>query len=88
MSVCLPTVYSSSHQVAAEIAAPLSQTKKITMISSGKGDVGAAKLTTEVLDIMEKLPKVVEDLTGVDVTKVRTYGEVSIGMCGQTWFNQ
>lgn len=56
--------------MAAEIAAPLSQVKKITMVSSGKGGVGAAKLTTEVLDIMEKLPKVVEELTGVDVTKV------------------
>jgi hypothetical protein len=40
----------------AEIAAPLAQTKKITMVSSGKGDVGVEKLTGEVLDIMEKLP--------------------------------
>ena len=32
-------------QVAAEVAAPLSQAKKITMASSGKGDVGVSKLT-------------------------------------------
>jgi len=57
-------------QVAAEIAAPLSQTKKVTMVSIGKGDVGAAKLTTEVLDVVEKIPNVVEGLTGVNITKV------------------
>lgn len=58
-------------KVAAEIAAPLAQTKKITMVSSGKGDVGVEKLTGEVIDIMEKLPGVVQRLTGVDIGKVR-----------------
>lgn len=57
--------------MAAEIAAPLSQAKKITMVSTGKGEMGAAKLTGEVLQIMEKLPKVVEGMTGVDMSKVR-----------------
>ena len=57
-------------QVAAEVAAPLSQTKKVTMVSMGKGDVGAAKLTTEVLDVVERIPNVVEGLTGVNITKV------------------
>ncbi|KAK3589254.1 hypothetical protein CHS0354_008319 [Potamilus streckersoni] len=56
-------------KIAAEIAAPLSQTKKITMVSSGKGDVGAYKLTGEVLGIMEKLPSVVESLTGISIQK-------------------
>lgn len=56
-------------KVAAEVAAPLSQTKKITMVSCGKGEMGAAKLTGEVLLIMEKLPKVVEGMTGVDMSK-------------------
>ncbi|KAL3870452.1 hypothetical protein ACJMK2_038516 [Sinanodonta woodiana] len=56
-------------KIAAEIAAPLSQAKKITMVSSGKGDVGAAKLTGEVLSIMEKLPSVVESLTGINIQK-------------------
>ena len=58
------------YQIAAEVAAPLSQAKKITMISSGKGDVGAAKLTSEVLEIVEKMPGVVQSLTGVDIAKV------------------
>lgn len=40
------------------------------MVSIGKGEVGAAKLTGEVLDVMEKLPKVVENMTGVNITKV------------------
>jgi len=56
-------------KVAAEIAAPLSQAKKVTMVSSGKGDVGAAKLTGEVLQVMEKLPEVVQGMTGVDISK-------------------
>jgi hypothetical protein len=68
--VCCSRRATLCFQVAAEIAAPLSQAKKVTMVSMGKGDVGAAKLTGEVLDIMEKLPKVVETMTGVNITKV------------------
>ena len=62
-----------TRQVAAEIAAPLSQAKKVTMVSSGKGDVGAAKLTGEVLQVMEDLPKVVQGMTGVDISKVTAF---------------
>lgn len=57
-------------QVAAEIAAPLSQAKKITMVSTGTGEVGAAKLANEVLDIVNKMPQLVKSMTGVDITKV------------------
>lgn len=56
-------------KVAAEIAAPLAQTKKVTMVSTGQGDVGAAKLTGEVMEIMQKLPNVVNGMTGVDISK-------------------
>ncbi|ESP01701.1 hypothetical protein LOTGIDRAFT_200105 [Lottia gigantea] len=56
-------------KVAAEIAGPLTNTKKITMVSSGKGDVGAMKITNEVMGIMEKLPSVVENLTGINIQK-------------------
>ena len=62
---------SSFLQVAAEVAAPLSQTRKVTMVSSGKGDVGAEKLTGEVMDIMNRLPQLVQTMTGVDIAKVR-----------------
>lgn len=55
-------------KVAAEVSAPLSQCRKVTMVSSGKGDVGAGKLTGEVLDIIAKVPQVVSQLTGVNIT--------------------
>ena len=35
-------------RVAAEVSAPLAQTDKITMVSTGDGPVGASKLTEEV----------------------------------------
>lgn len=57
-------------KVAAEVSSPLSQAKKITMVSSGQGEVGAAKLTGEVLDIVRRVPALVEDLTGVEMKKV------------------
>lgn len=56
-------------KVAAEVAAPLSQAKKITMVSSGSGDIGAAKLTGEVLTIVTKVPDLVKSITGVDILK-------------------
>ena len=59
-------------QVAAEVAAPLSQTKKITMVASGDGEVGAGRLTGEVLDIMTRVPDMVNKMTGVDITNVST----------------
>ncbi|XP_023162782.1 flotillin-1 isoform X2 [Drosophila hydei] len=56
-------------KVAAEVAAPLSQARKITMISSGQGDIGAAKLTGEVLQIVNKVPELVKSITGVDIAR-------------------
>merc|ERR1712066_51354 len=55
-------------KVAAEVAAPLSQAKKITMVSDGSGEVGAARITNEVLEVMVKVPDMVNRMTGVDVT--------------------
>ena len=52
------------------MAAPLSQAKKITMVSDGSGEVGAARITGEVLDIMVKVPTMVNTMTGVDVRNV------------------
>lgn len=57
-------------KIAAEVAAPLSQAKKITMVSSGSGEVGAAKLTGEVLAIVNKVPELVKNITGVDISRV------------------
>ena len=60
----------SSQQVAAEVAAPLSQTKKITMVSSGTGEIGAAKLTGEVLSIVSRIPELVKQMTNIDISRV------------------
>uniref|UniRef100_UPI00398EBBD0 flotillin-1-like n=1 Tax=Pristiophorus japonicus TaxID=55135 RepID=UPI00398EBBD0 len=56
-------------EVAASISEPFTKVKKITMVSSGNGDVGAAKLSGEVLDIMTRLPETVERLTGVSIVQ-------------------
>lgn len=58
-------------KMVAEIAAPLSETKKLTMVSCGKNSqIGIHKLTTEVLQVVERLPKLVEGATNVDISKV------------------
>lgn len=56
-------------KIVAEVSAPLTSAKKITMVSSGKGDMGAAKIAKEVFDVVGRLPMVVESLTGVDISK-------------------
>lgn len=57
-------------KIATEVSQPLSKARKVTMISSGGGEVGASKLTNEVLDIMSKLPESVERLTGVKISQI------------------
>jgi flotillin len=51
------------------VPGPLSEANKITMVSGPDGEVGAARLTKEVLDIMEYIPGVVKSLTGVELAK-------------------
>lgn len=70
MLECLP-------KVAAEIAAPLSQAKKISMVSDGSGELGAAKLTNEVLQIMQSVPNLVKNMTGVDITTQMSRGGIT-----------
>ena len=48
----------------------MAQAKKVTMVSTGKGEVGASKLTGEVMDVMKKMPEMVQGITGVDISKV------------------
>lgn len=59
--------------MAEEISKPLSAANKITMVSSGGSEVGAAKLAGEVLEIMTRLPSTVEKLTGVTISQVHWY---------------
>ncbi|KAG9472374.1 flotillin-1 [Eleutherodactylus coqui] len=56
-------------EVVEEISKPLTQVKKIKMVSSGGSEVGAAKITGEVLDILNRLPESVEKLTGINLTQ-------------------
>lgn len=58
--------------MAEEISKPLSAANKVTMVSSGGSEIGAAKLTGEVLDIMTRLPETIEKLTGVTISQVKT----------------
>ncbi|KAK7887029.1 hypothetical protein WMY93_026650 [Mugilogobius chulae] len=57
--------------MAEEISKPLSEAQKVTMVSSGGSEVGAAKLVTEVLEIMTTLPSAVQKLTGIDISQGR-----------------
>ncbi|XP_078422886.1 flotillin-1-like [Cetorhinus maximus] len=65
-------VLSKLPEVAAEISQPFTKVKKITMISSGNGEVGASKLSGEILDIMTRLPETIEKLTGVSIVQAPT----------------
>jgi flotillin len=56
-------------KIAAEIAAPLSRTNKITMISDGSGEVGPSRITDEVLAIMKSIPEAVTAMTGIEMGK-------------------
>lgn len=62
-------VLATMPKIAAEVAAPLSQCKKIVMVSNGKCELGASKITGEILEIVANLPKSVEALTGIDISK-------------------
>ena len=59
-------------KVAAEIAEPLSKANKVTMISDNASDIGASKLTGEVLSIMGAIPDTVHKMTGVNIAKQMT----------------
>ncbi|XP_052000706.1 flotillin-1-like [Xyrauchen texanus] len=56
--------------MAEEISKPICAVQKVTMVSSGGSEVGAAKLTGEVLEIMTRLPATVEKLTGINISQV------------------
>lgn len=73
------------YQVAEEISGPLTSANKITLVSSGSGAVGAAKVTGEVLDILSRLPESVERLTGVSISQVRGSGMGPVPQVDGSW---
>jgi len=54
-------------KIAHAVAAPLKEANKITMVAGEDGDVGAERLTGEVLAMMAQVPQTVKEMTGVDV---------------------
>ena len=54
---------------AAEVAAPLSKTEEIVMVSRGAGTSGG-RMTAEVTQLVSQLPPAVQALAGVDLSKV------------------
>jgi len=60
-------VCASLPQITREIAGPLSKANKITMIAGEGGDVGAERLTNEVLNLVSTIPKAVQEMTGFDL---------------------
>ncbi len=63
----LDMVLQTLPRVAAEVSAPLANCEKVTMVSTGEGDVGVAKLSNEVIRVIEGLPQLVNSLTGQDM---------------------
>ena len=59
-------------KIAAAVARPLKEANKITMIAGEDGDVGAERLTGEVLNMMAQIPATVKEMTGVDVFSALT----------------
>ena len=45
---------------------------EVGAVRSTAGEVGAGRLTGEVLDIMTRVPDMVNKMTGVDITNVST----------------
>ncbi|XP_068265278.1 flotillin-1 isoform X4 [Nyctibius grandis] len=56
-------------RVAEAVAQPLLETRRVTMVAGGSGDIGVSRLPGEILDVVTRLPAAVEALTGVSVTQ-------------------
>lgn len=71
-------------EIAMSIAAPLSKTERIVVISSGGDGAGASKVTRDVVDIMAQVPATVEALTGIDLTEtIKNLPGVSSGQASE-----
>jgi flotillin len=57
-------------ELAAAISAPLAQTDRIVVISTGDGaGAGASKISADITNIIAQVPATIEALTGLDITK-------------------
>ncbi|KAL7057150.1 hypothetical protein AAHC03_019130 [Spirometra sp. Aus1] len=63
----LDMVLQTLPRVAAEVSAPLANCQKVTMVSTGEGEVGISKISNEVMKVVESLPALVSSVTGQDM---------------------
>nr|VZI28420.1 unnamed protein product [Spirometra erinaceieuropaei] len=63
----LDMVLQTLPRVAAEVSAPLAKCQKVTMVSTGEGEVGISKISNEVMKVVESLPALVSSVTGQDM---------------------
>ena len=62
-------------RIAAEIAGPIESMQKMTLISSGDGQVGFRRITNEVMHVMNECPNSVNQMTGIDLrAEIQTPG--------------
>jgi flotillin len=54
-------------KIAAEVAAPTRDMKKVTLVTSGEGHIGFKRITDEIINIMNEVPDGVNDITGIDL---------------------
>merc|ERR1712165_335075 len=59
-------------KVAAEVASPLTRVNKVTMVADANGEIGASRMTDEILSIMTRVPEVINNMTGVDIKSTMT----------------
>jgi flotillin len=57
-------------EIARAVAEPLAKIDHITMVNTGGGEAGVARLTGEVAKVIAQVPPVVESLTGVDIGRL------------------
>ncbi|XP_037777930.1 flotillin-1-like [Penaeus monodon] len=56
-------------QIVGNVSSSLSNAKSVKMVSSGGSEVGAQKLTQEVMNISTSIPEMLKSMTGVDLRK-------------------
>lgn len=54
-------------RIAAEIAGPIENMNKMTIVSSGDGQIGFSRITSEVMHVMNECPNSVNQMTGIDL---------------------
>jgi flotillin len=57
-------------EIARAIAEPLTKVDRITMVSTGNGETGLSRITSEIARVIAQVPPVVESLTGMKLEQL------------------